>query len=140
MRTPTILLAALLLSLSGCEPCPHYNRLQAAPYYGTAQKKPYGTIRPYHSEGEVGRPFEVIGFMSCDGSSGEEGGILKAMLYRAADMGADGLLLGGPKVGMEDVSTAPGAQRLDVRFGWMTLVGNDKHVFRAQAIRFKDSR
>lgn len=172
MKRLSILLAlACCLSFCGCEPCPHYNRLQVASYCGPvkapeALRKPYGTIRPYRSEQEIGRPFEVIGFMSCQGSSAEEGGILQAMLYRAADMGADGLLLGGaPQVGMRTASTSstppdfgasnatPGGvgsgpaprpgelrieQHIDLSWGWATGFGNGDHAtFRAQPIRFK---
>jgi hypothetical protein len=100
-------------------------------------RKPYGTIRPYNTEQDVGRPFEVIGFMSCEGSAGEEAAILKAMLYRAADMAADGLLLSAPRLSGEDVT--PSGSTGNVRTGWMSLIGNgDQRAFRAQAIKFKD--
>src|SRR3974377_695750 len=100
MRRTIPLLLSISCLLTACEPCPHYNRLQVAAYTGdnVVQKKPYGTIRPYQTLEEVGRPFEVIGLMTCEGSAAEEAGILKAMLYRAADMGADGVLLGGPRI------------------------------------------
>jgi len=42
--------------------------------------------------------------MSCEGSAGEEAGILNAMLYRAADMGGDAIVLNVPQVSAESVS------------------------------------
>jgi len=155
-----IILAVLAFVLGGCirgeglhrampfiEPCPHYNRLQVATYYGTnaAVKKPYGTVAPYYNEGEVKQPFERIAFMSCEGHMSEEAAILKAMLYRGADMGADGILLNARGVGQ--VETMPNAEgsaageniNLSIRWGWMAHVGGDTYVYRAQAIRFKKS-
>jgi hypothetical protein len=139
------MLVSLLLTalVAGCEPCPHYNRVRLAAFTGpekvkAAQRKPYGSVRPFPTVEEIQKPFEIIGFMSCEASSAEEGAILKAMLYRAADMGADGLLLGGPKVGIESITTPPGTTHTDVRFGWMTLIGTDRYVFRGQAVRFKN--
>jgi hypothetical protein len=133
------LLTAILLA-TGCEPCPHYNRLQIAAFYGATPqtKKSYGTVTPFQTPADVGRPYEAIGFMSCEGSAGEEGAILKAMLYRAADMGADGIILNPPSIGQETVSG--GNQNINVKFGWMALIGNgDQRAFRAQAIKFKNS-
>ena len=73
--------------------------------------------------------------MSCEGSAGDEAGILNAMLYRAADMGADGVLL-------NDVPRVPGEQvggSVSYRYGWAALVGDgDKRAYRAVAIRFKE--
>src|SRR5947208_17123315 len=135
MKIHSLYLLMCIVVFAGCEPCKHYNRLEVAAYFGPGQKKPYGTIRPYERPEEVGRPFEVIGFMSCEGSAAEEAAILKAMLYRAADMGADGLLLSPAKIGAEDVN----GQRIDVRFGWMAMIGNgNQRAYRAQAIRFKE--
>jgi hypothetical protein len=58
------------------------------------------------------------------------------MLYRAADMGADGIILNPPRVGHEDVT----GQRMNVQIGWAALIGNgDQCAYRAQAIKFKDS-
>ena len=98
-----------LLALAGCaEPCPHYNRLQVASYYPVTVKKPYGTVKPFHAAQDVGQPYEEIGFMSCEGSADEEAAILNAMLYRAADMGADGILL--DTKGMTKEQVAPETQ------------------------------
>jgi hypothetical protein len=75
--------------------------------------------------------------MTCEGSAGDEAGILNAMLYRAADMGADGIVLNVPRVVGED--NASGGGKVDVWVGWAALVGNgNERVYRAQAIRFKE--
>jgi hypothetical protein len=132
-----MLLAALFLALAGCEPCPHYNRLQVASFYGPEKsiKKPYGTVRPFYTSDEVKEPYEAIGFMSCEGSVAEEGGILKAMLYRAADMGADGIILNPGKISQGDADKK--SENINVKWGWMALIGNSSQcAFRAQAIRF----
>lgn len=129
--------AAVLLV--GCmEPCPHYNRLQVATFYGSAQpvKKPYGTVVPFYTADDIKRPYEAIGFMSCEGSVAEEAGILKAMLYRAADMGADGILLNPGKVSGESVEKP--SENINFKMGWMAMIGNSGAcAYRAQAIRFK---
>jgi len=120
------------------EPCPHYNRLQVATFYGQDKpdKKPYGTIRPFYTAEEIKQPYEAIGFMSCEGSVAEEGAILKAMLYRAADMGADAILLNPGKISQNDPNAT--SQNINVRWGWAAMIGNGDHcAFRAQAIRFK---
>jgi hypothetical protein len=138
MKSKLLLILGAVL-LSGClEPCPHYNRLQVATFYGPEKpdKKPYGTVRPFYTAEEVKQPYEAIGFMSCEGSVAEEGAILKAMLYRAADMGADGILLNPGKISQENANQQ--SQNINVKWGWMALVGNGSTcAFRAQAIRFK---
>jgi hypothetical protein len=84
--------------------------------------------------------------MSCEGNVNEEAAIMKAMLYRAADMGADGILLSakgfGQDEGTDHTASAPytqSTQNLNINFrgGWMSLIGNssDHCMFRAQAIR-----
>ena len=73
--------------------------------------------------------------MSCEGSAAEEAAIVKAMLYRAADMGADGVILNPPKVGAEDVTGG----KVDVRLGWVALIGGgSQRAYRAQAIKFNN--
>lgn len=132
-------LSLSLLLLVACEPCKHYNRLQVVAYTGPvkaakAERKPYGSIRPYNNAKEIGRNFEVIGFMSCEASAADEAAVLKAMLYRAADMGADGVLLNPAPISAESTS----ANRIDVRLGWAAMIGNgDNREYRGQAIRFK---
>jgi hypothetical protein len=132
-----VFVAALLLALIvGCEPCKHYNRLQVVRYMGALPAKPYGTVRPYQTAQEVGRPFETMGFMSCEAPAADEAAVLKAMLYRAADMGADGVLLNPTPL-----SGGTTAADLDSRVGWAAVIGNgDDRAYRAQAIRFKDTK
>lgn len=130
-------MAALIAT--GCEPCRHYNRLQVASYAGPDKahkeaRRPYGTVRPYNNAESVGKPFEVIGYLSCEGSAGEEAAILKAMLYRAADMGGDGVLLHPSQVGSEDVTK----NQISVQLGvWGLVTGGNSRAYRAEVIRFK---
>ena len=131
-------LLLVILTVAGCEPCPHYNRLQVAAFYGDTPpvKKTYGTVTPFQHPADVGRPYTAIGFMSCEGSAGEEAGILKAMLYRAADMGADGIILNPPSIGQETSDT--NAVDPSAKPGWMAPLGTGDHrTFRAEAIKFK---
>ena len=132
-------LLLLLLLIAGCagEPCRHYDRLQAAYFGGAgpAPKRPYGSVVPIYHASDVKRPYTVVGFMTCQGGVGEEAGILKAMLYRAADMGADAVLLDGKRISQE--VTAKPSENINVKWGWMTLIGNGNTVaFRSQAIRY----
>jgi hypothetical protein len=141
MKTVFLILASMFL-LCGCEPCPHYNRLQVAAFYGPGAippRKPRLSVVPFDTAEEVGRPFGVIGFMSCEGSVGEEGGILKAMLYRAADMGADAIILNPPKISQEAIE--PNGQKMNVNvttglIGEMIGNNSDKRAYRAEAILF----
>ena len=122
-----------ILVLTGCEPVPHYNRLQAAAFVGSLPRKPYGTIKVFQTPADIKRPYEVIGMLSCEGSAAEEAAIVNAMLYRAADMGGDGVLLNTAKAGAEDVT----GSRIDVRFGWAAMIGGgDQRAYRSQVIRF----
>jgi hypothetical protein len=131
------LLFAIAWFAVGCEPVRHYNRLQVASFAGPAKptRKPYGTVQVFETPEDVKRPYEVIGMMSCEGSAAEEAAIVNAMLYRAADMGADGVLLNSARAGAEDVT----GQRIDVRLGWAAMIGGgNQRAYRAQAIRFKE--
>lgn len=118
----------------GCEPVRHYNRLSVAQFGSKLPKKPYGTVKAFTSAKEVPQPFEVIGFLSCEGSPAEDAGIVNAMLYRAADMGGDGVILNTGSAGV----TEPGAQKIDVRVGGPGFFGfGNQSVYRSQVIRFK---
>ena len=136
-----LLLGVLILSGCGGEPCPHYNRVQVAAFYGPSgqlKKKPYGVVVPFNTPQDVKQPYRQIGFMSCEGTVGEEGGILKAMLYHAADMGADGIILNASKVSQETLE--PNSQKLNINISEGLIgemIGNgNKRAFRAQAIQF----
>jgi hypothetical protein len=136
MRISSRFCLLIVLAFVGCEPCPHYRRLEVAAFTGSpVTKKPYGTVKAFPTKEDVKQPYEVIGMMSCEGSAAEEAAIVKAMLYRAADIGADGVILNPPKVGAEDVTGG----KVDVRIGWAALIGGgNQRAYRAQAIKFKD--
>jgi len=141
IKTVVLILASISL-LSGCgEPCPHYNRLQVAAFYGSGTPptpKPRTAVIPFDTPADVGRPYRPIGFMSCEGSVGEEGGILKAMLYRAADMGADAIILNPPQISQETVELNSQKMNVNVTSGLIgEMIGNsDKRAYRADAILF----
>ena len=138
----------LSLALFGCtEPVPHYDRLQVAVFYGNEvpAKKPYGSVIPYYTQQDVPGKYRAVAFMSCEGNVNEEAAIMKAMLYRAADLGADGILLSakgfGQDEGVDHSANTPYSQstqnmNINVRWGWMSMIGNssDRCMFRAQAI------
>jgi hypothetical protein len=82
--------------LTGCESCPHYNRTQVmgpngAPVVASA-KKPYGTVKLYQDKSEVPRAYDVVAILSVAGDKNEESKFITAFLYRAADLGADGVI------------------------------------------------
>ena len=122
----------------GSEPVRDYNRIRVAPFAGNLQHKQYGTVKVFQAPDDVKRPYEVIGLMSCEASAGDEAAILNAMLYRAADMGADGILLNAPRFGGEDVDN----HKVDIgvsSVGWNALIGGgNSRAYRSQAIRFKE--
>jgi len=92
-------------------------------------------VRTSHASAiPVARLFGLIVGIFCSGISC---GILNAMLYRAADMGADGIVLSPPPNPAEDVTGSKGEVQVDVRVGWAALIGSrDQRAYRAQAIRF----
>ena len=125
----------------GCEPCPHYDRLQVAAFYGPGKpphRRPRTDVVPFDTAEQVNRPYRVIGFMSCEGSVGDEGGILKAILYRAADMGADGIILNAKSIGQETVEPNNQKMNFNVTTGLIgEMIGNgDKRAYRAEATLF----
>jgi hypothetical protein len=139
------ILFALLICGCGAPPCRYYNRVQVAAFYGQKNppnKKPYGTVVPFDTPSDVKRPYRVIGFMSSEGRVGEEGGILEAMLYRAADMGGDGIILNASSIGQEELQ--PNSQKLNVNVttGLIgAMIGNGtKRAFRATVINFTDTQ
>lgn len=120
--------------ITGCEPVPHYNRLQVAAYVHEPAK-PRGSEAVFQNPEDIKQPYEVIGMLSCEGSAGEEAGIVNAMLYHAADMGGDGILLGGPQVGSE---IGQSQTNINIKMGWAALVGDgDRRAYCARVIRFK---
>jgi len=142
MKTIPFVLSVLLVLSFGCEPVRHYNRLQAAAYAGHYPRKPYGTPQVFRAPEEIPHPYQLIGMLSCEGSSGEEAGILNAMLYRAADMGGDGILLGGPSVAAETVVQDTKTVNMNLRQdAWAGILGNpnsDHRAYRCQVIKYKE--
>ena len=50
-------------------------------------------VKLFQSKDEVPGKYEVIGIMTVAGKPGEEAAFIRAFLYRAADLGADGVIL-----------------------------------------------
>jgi uncharacterized protein YcfL len=142
------------LLLCGCasseprhEQSRYYKRLEVAEFNGGGPhvKKPYGSVVPFNTDDEVKQPYEPIGFMTFEGKMSEESGILKAMLDRAADLGADAVILNAKGMSSELVTTREMRQEnvnMTYRWGWMALVAGtaDRYVYRAQAIRYKNAQ
>lgn len=139
MNTPSrpvvsaLLLAAVLVA--GCESTPHYNRTKAVMLGTPGPAKPHGSVGLYESKEAVGAPYEVISMMTVEGHAGEEAAFIKAFLYRAADVGADGLILyrGPVAAGVE------GGGLIATRKGAFSIPGQLTHeaVYRGEAIRIK---
>ncbi|MGA2867396.1 MAG: hypothetical protein ABSF95_23215 [Verrucomicrobiota bacterium] len=125
MKKNLIVIAALACLLLGCEVCPHYNRIRVGTLTGgpvvALPKKEYGTVKLYQDKSEVTEKYEVIALMSLQGDPGDEPRFIKAFLYRAADLGADGVILyRGQTRGVS---------------GWYGITGVAA-AYRAEAIRY----
>jgi len=93
---------AIAFLITGCaEPCPHYYRTNVVSLNGQPTEIPssqYGKVRPYgsvkffQSKEEVTNPYDVVAIMTVSGKPEEEEKFIKAFLYRAADLGADGVI------------------------------------------------
>ncbi len=141
MRKTIIPLLAVLSVFLGCaEPTPHYNRTKVLTFEKPLPKKPYGTVKliqsqtPYGSvQNEVEGKYDVMALMTVEGHAGEEAAFIKAFLYRAADLGADALILyRGDVVGGQEgmaIAAKNGA------FGF-TNPSQDA-VYRGEAIHFR---
>ena len=131
-----LMLGVTTMLMTACEPVPHYNRLQVAPFTKLSSK-PYGSVKVFRNPQEVTKPYEVVGMLSCEGSAGEEAGIVNAMLYRAADMGGDGIILGGPRSGSNEAGNNQSVS--NKQEDWAAPVGDgDRRAYWAQVIKFKD--
>ena len=123
---PVILVSFLLV---GCESTPHYNRTSVVTLTEPQPKKPYGSVKLYESEDEVQQPYDVLAILSVDGKAGEEAAFIKAFLYRAADLGADAVIV----------------QRLSVAGGTgggaagmlMPLSPSQNAAYRGEAIKYR---
>ena len=92
MKAP-LLLAAVLALVTGCESTAHYNRTKVVMLGPQLPARPLGSVPLFQSKEEVPEPYKVFALMSVEGRAGEEAQFIKAFLYRAADLGADGLIL-----------------------------------------------
>src|SRR5215813_5195773 len=92
MKKTLIPFVASLALLIACESTPHYNRTKMVMLGTQLPKKPYGSVKLYQSKEEVPANYDVIALFSVEGRAGEEALFIKAFLYRAADIGADGVI------------------------------------------------
>jgi hypothetical protein len=124
---------AILSLLLGCESTPHYNRTKIVMIGATLPKKPYGTVKLFQSKAEVTGSYDVIALMSVEGNPGEESAFIKAFLYRAADVGADAIILyrGGVVAGQQGIGAGGNGV-----FGFLESPSQDA-VYRSEAIHFK---
>ena len=129
---PILIIVSLLL---GCESTQHYNRTKVVTLGTPLPKRPYGSVKLYQAKEEVSGNYDVIAMMSVEGKAGEEAQFIKAFLYRAADLGAEGLIL-------YRVSFAAGTEGggwilgKNGGFGLPSKTSQDA-VFRGEAIHFK---
>jgi hypothetical protein len=118
----------------GCTPMAHPNRLRVAPFQ-TVAAKPRGGVQVFQQAVDIKRPYKVIALLTTDADAADEAAVLKAMLERAADLGADGLLFGAPKSGEKD-------GKLEIKIGWGALRltretdKGSRRIYRAEAIMF----
>ena len=130
---PPVLAVAFILV--GCgEPCPHYNRTSVVSLTGQATEipskeqgkiKPYGSVQLFENKADITKPYEIIAILTVSGNLGEEAKFMKAFEYRAADLGADGVIF------YRGVVT-PG-----VNFNGLFYNSTQNASFRGEAIRFK---
>ena len=85
-------LAVLSLFL-GCASATYYGRVKVEVIGATAAKKPYGTVECFQSKEKVTASYDVIANMSIEGETGDETGVIKAFQDRAAEIGADAVIL-----------------------------------------------
>jgi hypothetical protein len=135
MRKTLFAAVIALTTILGCESTPHYNRTKIVVVGTTFYKKSYGTVKLFQSKAEVTGSYDVIALMSVEGKAGDEAAFIKAFLYRAADLGADAIILyrGAVIPGTEGGGWAIGSG------GGFGLPGNSiqEASYRAEAIHFK---
>ncbi len=126
---------AVAFFVVGCgEPCPHYNRTSVVSLIGQPTEipskergkiKPYGSVQLFENKAEITKPYEVIAILTVSGNLGEEARFMKAFEYRAADLGADGVIFYKGQV-------TPG-----LNFNGLFYNSTQEASFRGEAIRFK---
>ena len=88
-----IFLITVALTLVGCqEPTRHYDRTEVVALESPRPKKRYGSVKFYQSKADVPGHYDIIAILSVEGKAGEEAAFIKAFLYRAADLGGDGVI------------------------------------------------
>jgi hypothetical protein len=133
-----ILSLCVLLSLVvGCEPVPHYNDMRTAALAGPFPKRPYGSVQLYQSFADVTRPYQIIGLLSEEGSPGDEALMIQAMLYKAADLGGDAVVLGGPNFDEKEIKNNSVAVKSGI---WAAIGNGNNYLYRGQVIRFTSSK
>ena len=137
MKKSVVLLLATASLFVGCEPVPHYNRVKAAAMAGEpvevpvskqGKVKPYGSVKLFQNKSEVTQKYKVLALMTVSGDPGDEARFITAFLYRAADMGADGVVL--------DPENKTSTASTQVNFGWVPSVTTARS-YRAEANRFE---
>jgi hypothetical protein len=144
------ILATIWLFVGCSEPVPHYNRVAVASLTGApsdvpvkmhGKVKPYGSVKLFQSKEEVAGNYNIIAIMSVEGQAGDEAKFITAFLYRAADLGADAIIL--YRVNLATVITGSSGGFVvgsHGGFGWESPGDTHNQAFyRAEAIRFKSA-
>lgn len=129
---PILVVACLFL---GCtEPVPHYNRVSVASLVGApthvphnlqGKIKPYGSVQYFQSADEVTNKYDIIAILTLSGDPGDEARFITACQYRAADLGADGIIFHRENV--------TGGET----FNGFFIASQQIASYRAEAIRYK---
>jgi hypothetical protein len=135
MKKMILPVVAVLSLILGCESTPHYNRTKIVMVGPTLPKKSYGSVKLFENKVDVTGQYDVLALMSVEGNAGDEAAFIKAFLYRAADVGADAIILyrGSVVAGQEGGAWVVGAKG---GFGLPTNPTQDE-VLRGEAIHFR---
>ena len=135
-----LILPLLLFMLVGCaspstqkdaeKPPPKAARVELVVYDPTPRQK---TSRlDVYDKAPPQRPYKVIALLTCEGAVDQEAVMTTAILYRARQLGADGVM----------TAEAQGYKEVDVvigRPGWrFGRSDNNRCIFRARAIVYED--
>ena len=124
----------LVALIVGCESTPHYNRTKVVSLAPGYPRTPHGSVKLYERKEDVPKTYDIIALLSVEGRAGEEAQFIKAFLYRAADLGADGVIF-------YRVSMVAGSEGIlgfgnGGGLGIQSTVHNA--VYRGEAIRLKE--
>ncbi|MGC9944468.1 MAG: hypothetical protein ABSE48_21800 [Verrucomicrobiota bacterium] len=78
--------------VNGSRPVRYASGVQVATYDSTP-RQPSASVRAFQSPAEVQRPYHVIALLSREGYLRDEGLIVNALVWRAKQMGANGIIL-----------------------------------------------